>query len=66
MITVTAWVLGTINALLWGFNLAIAMSGDRTGSGMVLMLSVPLSIVISLVSLVVFETLVILQLTLWR
>lgn len=47
------WAIGIFNAVIWFLNIIIGMSGDRSGSGMVLMLTLPISILISLISLVI-------------
>ena len=53
MITVVFWVLGIINTIVWLFNGAVAMSDDKSGSGMVLMVTIPFGILAGLVSLVI-------------
>lgn len=53
MLTFIFWTLGTVNALIWLFNWIVSMSDDRSGSGMVLMFTVPLGILVGLVSLIV-------------
>jgi hypothetical protein len=53
MVTVVFWVLGIINVLIWLFNGCVAMSNDKSGSEMVLMVTIPLSLIIGLMSLVV-------------
>lgn len=53
MITFVFWVLGIINGLIWIFNGCVAMSSDKSGSGMVLMVTLPFGLIVGLVSLVV-------------
>lgn len=53
MITFIFWVLGIINAVVWAFNLFIHLQPDPSGRGMVLMVTVPFGIIVSLVSLVI-------------
>ena len=53
MVTVVFWTLGIINGFLWLINGGVAMSSDRSGSGMVLMVMLPFSLIVGLVSLVI-------------
>ena len=53
MVTAVFWVLGIINGLIWLFNGCVAVSGDKSGSGMVLMATIPLGLLVGLVSLVI-------------
>ncbi len=53
MATIVFWILGVINALIWIFNGVIACSDDQSGAGMVLMLTIPLGILVGLISLVI-------------
>lgn len=51
MVTIIIWFFVVVNAFIWFGNWALTKSNDRSGSGMVLMMTVPMGIFISLVSL---------------
>ena len=53
MVSIIIWTLGILNLVIWSFNALISTSSDKSGSGMVLMLTIPISVLISLVSLVI-------------
>ena len=53
MVTVVFWILGIVNSLIWLFNGGVALSDDKSGSGMILMVTLPLGFLIGLVSLVI-------------
>ena len=46
------WVVGILNVVVWFGNWALTKSEDKSGSGMVLMFTVPLAIIVSLLSLI--------------
>ena len=52
MITFIFWVRGIINSALWALNLAVHLKA-RNSERLVLMATLPIGIVVSLVSLVI-------------
>lgn len=52
MLKIFIWSVVILNGLIWLGNWALTKSEDKSGSGMVLMFTVPLGIVVGLVSLV--------------
>lgn len=52
MVKVFMWFLVSINAFIWFGNWALTKSSDKSGSGMVLMFTVPLGVVVFLLTLV--------------
>lgn len=53
MLKILVWFFVILNAFIWFGNWALTQSSDKSGSGMVLMITVPLAIVVSLLSLIV-------------
>lgn len=52
MLKILLWSIALLNAFIWFGNWALTKSEDKSGSGMVLMITVPLGIIVGLVSLV--------------
>lgn len=52
MLNVILWLVGILNVFIWFGNWALTKSEDKSGSGMVLMITVPVGIIVGLVSLV--------------
>ena len=53
MLTILLLFLVGLNTFVWFGNWALTQSSDKSGSGMVLMFTVPLGIIVGLVSLIV-------------
>jgi hypothetical protein len=53
-VKIVCCVLGILNLIAWGLNFALSLSPDRTGAGMVMMVTLPAAILFSLVSFAVY------------
>ena len=52
MLKILLWLVVILNVVVWFGNWALTKSEDKSGSGMVLMVTVPLGIIVSLLSLI--------------